>query len=99
MFPVLADSLITILKLSASGVSVFALNCIQQLSANPQKCQEFLEKSTVYATLLVPKLGYDTVTEIVKEAIQTKRSIRELVIQKKLLTQAEFETLINRQIQ
>lgn len=98
MFPVLADSLITMLKVSATGIDVFALNCIQHLIANEKKCKELLEKSTVYATLLVPKLGYDTVTAIVKEAIQTDKSIREIVLKKKLLTQTEFDRLINNKL-
>jgi aspartate ammonia-lyase len=69
------------------------------LVANPEKCKELLENSTVYATLLVPSLGYDTVSSIVKEGIKTKRPIRELVLEKKLLTDGEFDELINKQLQ
>lgn len=98
MFPVLADSLITMLKVSSTGIFVFALNCIQHLAANQQKCEELLEKSTVYATLLVPRLGYDTVSSIVKEGVSTKRPIRELVLEKNLLTETEFDDLINNQL-
>lgn len=99
MFPILADSLITMLKVSSTGIFVFAVNCIRHLIANPEKCKELLENSTVYATLLVPRLGYDTVSSIVKEGVSTKRPIRELVLEKKLLTEAEFDELINNQLQ
>lgn len=98
MFPVLADSLITMLKVSSTGIFVFAFNCIQLLTANPKKCQELLENSTVYATLLMPRLGYDTVSSIVKEGVQTNRPIRELVLKKKLLTQKEFDELTSNQL-
>ncbi len=99
MFPVLADSLITMLKVSATGIFVFAINCVQHLVANPEKCKELLENSTVYATLLVPKLGYDTVSSIVKEGVQTKKPIRQLVLEKNLLTQSEFDQLTNNHLQ
>lgn len=99
MFPILADSLVTMLKVSATGIFVFALNCIQHLIANPEKCKELLENSTVYATMLTPRLGYDTVSAIVKEGVSTKKSIRQLVLEKKLLTQAEFDQLTSNHIQ
>jgi aspartate ammonia-lyase len=54
-----------------------------------------LEKSTAYATLLTPKLGYDKVSELVKEALKTNRTIREIVIKQKLLTNKEFDVIVN----
>lgn len=93
MFPVLADSIISMLKLASSGIFVFAVNCIQFIEPDSERAKELLENSTVYATLFVPKLGYDTVTEIVKEAVSTKKTLREVIIRKKLLDQTNFEKL------
>lgn len=96
MFPIIADSLITMLKVSSTAVFVFALNCVQHLTANPQKSMQLLEKSTVYSTLLSPRLGYDAVSAAVKEAIQSNRSLREIILEKRLLTENEFNELINK---
>jgi len=44
---------------------------------------------------LVPKLGYDTVSNIVKESLKTGKTIREIILKKKLLTNQELEKLLN----
>ena len=95
MFPVLADSLISMLQMSSSGLSVFGSHCIKHITANPITCTSLLEESTAYATLLVPKLGYDVTSSVVKEAVSSKQSIRVVVLQRELLTEFEFEDLVS----
>jgi aspartate ammonia-lyase len=87
MFPILAENVISILKLAATGCSVFAINCIQSISANKQHCKALLENSTAYATILTPQLGYDLVSQIVKESIATKKTLKETMSKKKLIKQ------------
>jgi aspartate ammonia-lyase len=94
MFPILADSLINILKLIDSAIQVFDAKCISTLQANPEKCLHHLEKSTAYATLLTPVLGYDKVSEIVKKAVKQKKSIREVVLEEGLMNENEFEQAV-----
>ena len=94
MFPILADRLISSLKLSHEVLSQFSQKCVRSIKANEARCRELLEKSTAYATLLTPILGYDTVSAIVKESVKTGKSIRELIIGKKLMTKVDFEKAI-----
>lgn len=91
MFPILADRLISSLKLSQEVLEQFTNRCVLQIRANEARCRELLEKSTAYATLLSPVLGYDAVSKIVKESVTTGKSIRELVISQGLLTESDFE--------
>jgi len=93
MFPILANSLISMLKLSASGCLVFAESCIQYIEPNTDRAKELLENSTVYATLFSPHLGYDTVSLIVKEAVHTHKTFREVVLAKNLMTEKQFEKI------
>lgn len=95
MFPILAHSLISLLKLASSGVFVFGLLCVSTISANQKKCKEYLEHSTAYATLLTPKLGYDVISSAVKEAIMRNVSLRTIIIEKQLLSEEEFDRLIS----
>ncbi len=94
MFPILADRLISSLKLSGEVLDQFTNQCIRTLRANEKRCRELLEKSTAYATLLSPILGYDTVSGIVKESVASGKSIRELVLAAKLMTENDFEKAI-----
>ncbi len=93
MFPTIADRLIQSLKLTAQVLEQFAKLCVKKIKANKARCRELLENSTAYATLLSPKLGYDATTALVKESLQSGKTIRELVLEKKLLTSKEFEKL------
>ena len=94
MFPILADRLLQSLTLSAEVLDKFALSCIRTLKANKENCRRHLEDSTAYATLLSPKLGYDVTSDLVKESVKGGKTIRELVLEKKLMTNKEFDALV-----
>jgi aspartate ammonia-lyase len=91
MFPVMADAILTMLKLTASVLDTFTHRCIVPMEANEERCAELLERSTAYATLLTPVLGYDIVSKAVKESVQRGISIREVIMEKGLMTEDEFE--------
>jgi aspartate ammonia-lyase len=95
MLPVMTDRLVESLKLMDELLLQFSKKCIDGIKVNRARCKELLEKSTAYATLLTPKLGYDKVSELVKEALKTNRTIREIVIEQKLLTNKEFDVIVN----
>ncbi len=56
-------------------------SCVDDLQANSLKCKENLEKSAMIATCFVPILGYEKVAEIVKKSLDTKRNVKELLIE------------------
>ncbi len=93
MVPILLESLLSTLKVSTEVLENFTRQCIDTLSIDAEKARLNLEKSTAYATLLVPTFGYDTVSSIVKESIKTGKSIRSLVYEKKLLSDTEFDKI------
>jgi aspartate ammonia-lyase len=94
MLPVIADSLITILKLVDTALILFADRGIKNIVVNKERCLEHLEKSTAYSTLLTPRLGYDAVSKVVKESVKTGRTMREIILEKKLLTEVELDKLL-----
>lgn len=91
MFPVIADSLISSIKLLTSGMSVLQKHCISSLIVNEERCEELLEQSMAYATLLTPILGYDVMSNAVKKALKENKSIREIILSEQLLSEKEFE--------
>jgi aspartate ammonia-lyase len=100
MFPVLADSLINIIKIGKESINIFDQKCIQTLKVDEKRCKENLEKSTAYATLLSPRLGYDKVSKLVKEAISNNSTIRNVVVEKyKLISKDEFNQIVNSYIE
>jgi aspartate ammonia-lyase len=45
-------------------------------------------------TALNPFIGYEASTEVAKEALETGRSVYELVLEKKLLTKEELDDIL-----
>ena len=52
------------------------------------------ERSAGLPTLLNPRLGYDRVAQLVKEGLATGQTLKDLVLEKKWLTAAEYEALL-----
>jgi len=96
MLPIIADSLITILKIVETALKLFADQGIKNIVVNRERCLEHLEKSTAYSTLLTPRLGYDVVSKVVKKSVAIGRTMREIVLEKKLLKKDEFDSIISK---
>lgn len=95
MFPLLADRLLSSLIVSNEVITKFTFHCVSVIEVNKETCRKHLENSAAYATLLTPVLGYDAVTEVVKEAHKTGKTLREVILERKLLTESEFETKVS----
>ncbi len=95
MLPVMIDRLMESLKLMDEVLLQFSQKCIDGIKVNRARCKELLEKSAAYATLLSPKFGYDATSELVKESVKGGKTIRELVLEKKLMTNKEFDAIVN----
>ena len=94
MFPIISDKLLESLKITTETIRQFDQLCIRGIKANKEKCLFHLDNSTAYATLLVPRLGYDLVSKIVNESIKSKRKFKDVVIGDKYLSESEFNKII-----
>ena len=72
---------------------IFSANLIDGLTANKNKLRKDIENSPVIVTLLTPKIGYLKSAELFKESLKTGKTIRELVVSKKLLSNKEIDSL------
>jgi aspartate ammonia-lyase len=57
--------------------------------------RSFVEQSVGVITALVPVLGYETTTEIAKEALETGRDVYDLVCERGLMTRDQLDRLLN----
>jgi len=83
MTPIIADRLVSSGKLISQVFRQAADKCIARISADPERCREHLERSMAQATMLVPRLGYDRVSALVKEAVKKDLTLREVMDKKK----------------
>ncbi len=75
--PLIADSLLESLELLIKAVEIFRCNCIETLKANKERCEEILDNSYAFATAYTGILGYDKVSEVIKEHEGKSELIRE----------------------
>ncbi|MGI0035546.1 MAG: aspartate ammonia-lyase, partial [Nitrososphaera sp.] len=57
----------------------------------------YVEKSPALVTLLNPYIGYLKAAEIYKESQRTGKSIRELVLAKKLMTKDQLDKALSKE--
>ncbi len=93
MLPGMLKSVLESTDMLKNFLPIFSANLIDGLTANKQKLQENIENSPVIVTLLTPKIGYLKSAELFKESLKTGKTIRELVISKKLMSNKEIDSL------
>ena len=98
MMPVMAFNLLQSIDLLGSAADVFAKKCIDGISANTETCAGNIEKSLALATGLAPKLGYDRAAAVFKKAYESGKTIREVVLEEKILSEDEFDEWLKRQL-
>ena len=76
---------------------IFAANMIDGIEANKDRLESYIEKSPVLVTLLNPYIGYLKAAEIYKESLKTNKSIRELVLDKGLMTKEQIDKALSKE--
>ncbi len=80
--PLIARNLLESINLLAATARVFAEKCVDGIQANEEGCHRSAESTLAAATALNPYIGYDKATEIVKEAANSGRMLREVAYEK-----------------
>ena len=76
--PLIARNLLDQIKLLTSAATLLGEKCVDGIEANEEMTTRHAESTPAIATALNPYIGYDKATEIVKEAVASKRTIREV---------------------
>ena len=95
MLPGMLKAILDSTDMLTNFLPIYTSNLIDGLGANKEKLQDNIEKSPVIVTLLAPKIGYQKAAELFKESLKSGKTIRELVISKKLLTKKQVDSLLS----
>jgi aspartate ammonia-lyase len=72
-----------------------AARCISGITANEQRCRQFVQNSIGLVTALNPVIGYEKSAAIAKEALATGGGVYDLVLQKGWLTKEKLDDLLS----
>ncbi|HEV8595059.1 MAG TPA: class II fumarate hydratase [Thermoplasmata archaeon] len=95
MMPVMCHNLLQSVHLLGRASAVFRERCIEGLEPNLEKLRRDAELSTAIVARLNPIIGYDRAAELAKESMRTGKTVKELVIEKGILSKTEADRLLD----
>jgi aspartate ammonia-lyase len=95
MMPVVAYDLTQSLTILANAIRSFTVRLVRRITANEARCVGLLDKSSGIALALNPFIGYDKAAEVAKEALARGVPLRDVVLEKKLLTEDELKRILD----
>jgi fumarate hydratase class II len=95
MKPMIAHNLLSSISILSNVSRLLADRCVKGIKANKAIAEGFIEKSLAMCTALAPKVGYDKAAEIAKEAYATGKTVRQVALDMKILSEKELETLLD----
>ena len=95
MCPVIMYNLLQSIKILTKSLEMFRQFCIDGIKANEPRCTELLEKSTAISTALIPYLGYQATSRIVKEALRENVPIKEIILKNGLMDEDSLNIILS----
>ena len=95
MLPVMAHNLLESIHLLSTGTDVFEKKLIKDLEPNTEKLEENIQRNSILVTALVPEIGYDKAAEIAKEAISKSKTIKDVILEKQLLSEKQIDEILD----
>ncbi len=82
MMPILAHNLFEMMQVMIGAIRAFTEKCVCGLQANRSKAEGWLEKNAIIVTALNPLIGYSAGARLVKEALASHRTVRQVAVEK-----------------
>jgi fumarate hydratase class II len=82
MMPVIAHNLFEMMRVTSGALNAFTDKCILGIQANPERAKAWLENNAIVVTALNPLIGYSSGAALVKEALESGTTIRQIALQK-----------------
>ena len=95
MEPVIAESIIESITWLTNAMETLRVKCIEGITVNAEHCHQMVINSIGIVTALNPYIGYKNSTKVAKEALQTGRSVYDIVLEKGLMTKEKLDAALN----
>ena len=94
MEPVMAQCCFESAELLMNGFDTLRIRCVEGITANAERCLQYVHNSIGVVTALNPIIGYKNSTKIANEALETGRGVYELVLEHGILTREELDEVL-----
>jgi len=93
--PLIAHDLLGSIQILSRAVDIFVDKCIKGIVADRKACREWLERSYGTVTALVGHVGYDLAAEVAREARDTGRPVRQIIIERGLFSPEDLDVVLD----
>ncbi len=97
MEPVIGEALFGSISLLRNAAQTLREKCVTGITANREVCENYVTSSIGIITYLNPYIGHHNGDVIGKEAAATGRSVRELVLERGLMSQEELDRAFSKE--
>lgn len=94
MMPAMGSALFDAMDWMTNAIIAVTSKNLKSLEIDRDRCRNFAHASVGLATLLNTAIGYANAAEVAKESEKTGRPVRELVAERGLMKQEEFDKLV-----
>ena len=95
MEPVIAESILESQTWLTNVMHTLRTNCIEGITVNADHCYAMVKNSIGIVTALNPYIGYKASTKVAKEALETGRSVYDLVLDHGLMTKEKLDEALD----
>ena len=95
MMPVIQYKLLDSILIITNAIKVFNEKCICGIILNVAKCHDYAIRSLGIVTVLNPIIGYSKAAEVVKESMQTGKSIKEIIKQQNIISEEQLNKVLS----
>jgi aspartate ammonia-lyase len=93
--PVIAFNTFTSVRGLTNAIRALTERCVSGIEANLDATGYYFDYSNAVATLLSPIIGYEAAAELAKEALEKGVRVRDLVVEKGILSEEQMDELID----
>lgn len=95
MEPVMVQCCFESAELMMNGFRTLRTLCVEGITANEEHCINEVHHSIGVVTALNPVIGYKNSTKIAKEALETGKSVYQLILDHGILTKEEIDQILS----
>ena len=95
MEPVITECLFESLWWLRNAIDTLTEECVVGITMNKKRCYEMVKNSIGIVTALNPYIGYKNSTKVAKEALETNRSVYDIVLEKELMTKEKLDEALD----
>lgn len=93
--PVIIYNVLQSIQLLGDACDSFATRCVDGIEANQGMLESHLNRSLMLVTALSPTLGYDRAADVAKQAHSQGKTLKEVVLEQKLMSETEFDSAVD----